>query len=57
VTNGVALSAAISPNPPSIDGAGGCGAAGNTASGWQMKTITRAAAGLPAAIATPLTLK
>jgi hypothetical protein len=46
-SNGEAFTAATIDNPT-------CGASAGTRSGWKLKAITRAAAGLPAVIATPI---
>ena len=53
VTNGTALGVAFTS--ATIDNPL-CGASAGTVSGWQLTAITRAAAGLPATIATPLRL-
>ena len=47
---GEAFTAATIDNPA-------CGASAGTRSGWKLKAITRAAAGLPATIATPITVQ
>jgi hypothetical protein len=47
---GEAFTAATIDNPS-------CGASAGTRSGWKLQPITRTAAGLPASIATPLTLQ
>jgi hypothetical protein len=53
VTNGTSASSLVTAQ--SIDNPT-CQASAGSFSGWKLKTITRAAAGLPATIATPLTI-